>query len=390
MATIDPAALRFLLDLLPIPGPPGEERLVQEYIVAACGELGVPAEAISSDTAHTHSEYGGNTGNLFVRLKGRGQGHWRLLATHMDTVPLAVGCRPRVEGDRVVNDAPGKALGGDARAGCAALLTALRALQEMKGKHPPTVFLFTIQEEVGLVGARELDPSQFGTGLPAMGFEFDGGPTDKLITGIVGAERLNIDIQGIPTHTARLEKGASAAMVGAIALAELGRQGWVGKVEKASGSGRSNLGILQGGQSSNTVMPKLYGLAEFRSFSHAFRQQMIAAWQDAFRRAADQVTNDEGSRCGVSFSPGPTYEAFSLPPDAPAVLHALAAARHCGIQPELASNEGGMDSNHLVALGIPTAAIGIGAFGAHSEEEYVDLKEYETCCRMALALATLE
>ena len=80
-----------------------------------------------------------------------------MFSTHMDTVPGAVDTRPRIEGDDIVSDVEGKALGGDNRSGCAVVLQVARALIAKNGDHPPVTLVFFIQEEVGLVGARGLD-----------------------------------------------------------------------------------------------------------------------------------------------------------------------------------------------------------------------------------------
>lgn len=390
MSYDEKAALKYLLELLPIPGPPGDERKVADYIRSECAALGIPRDCISNDNAQAQSEYGGNTGNLFIRLDGQTRGKRRMLATHMDTVPIAVGCKPRVEGNRVVNQAREKALGGDARAGCAALLHGLRALQAMKGNHPPVTICFTVQEEVGLVGARGLDRSRLGPELPAMAFNFDGGPSDELVTAIIGTERLNIDIEGVAAHGGEPQKGVSAALIEALALAEVGRRGWFGQVEKPEGSAKSNLGILRGGRGSNVVMPELHILAEVRSHSSDFRKTVIDAWKDAFSRAAQEVKNTDGVAGKVRFSPGPTYEPFALPDDAPVVQLAEAAARECDIEARLTSHDGGMDSNWFVAFGMPTVSVGIGCMLAHSVQEYVDLEHFANCCRLAVALATTE
>jgi tripeptide aminopeptidase len=383
-------AVKYLMDLLPIPGPSGGEEEVKRHLVSTCLALGVPRRGIHSDRAHEQSEYGGSTGNLFVRLDGRRGGARRLLATHMDTVQPAVGCRPRVKGNRVVNGASGKALGGDPRAGCAALLWAVQELQRRKGDHPPVTFVFTVQEEVGLVGARGLDVAKLGPGLPAVGFEFDESATNELVTAIIGNERMNVRIEGIAAHGGRPQEGASAAMIEAIALAELGRKGWFGCVRKRGGSARTNLGILKGGTGSNVVMPELYALTEFRSHSTPFRKRVIRAWQDAFRRAAGRVKSEDGRAGRVRFSPGPTYEPFVLPRDAPVVRLARQAGRRCGIRLRLVTNDGGTDANHFVAFGIPTVSFGTGAFKVHTPEEYVDLDEFLRSCRLAAAVATVE
>lgn len=384
------AALKYLMDLLTIPGPPGDERKVQRYIVEECLALGVPRKCISMDTAWRQSEYGGNTGNLYVRLDGLRGGPRRLLATHMDTVPGALGSLPIRKDCRIVNRAADKALGGDARAGCAVLLNAIRTLCAKKGDHPPVTFLFTVQEEVGLVGARDVDLARLGPTLPALGYEFDGARSDELCTAIIGAERMNIRIEGIAAHGGRPQGGVSAALIEALALAELARKGWFGYVKKRNGDARTNLGILKGGTGSNVVMPELYALAEFRSHSKTFRKQVIRVWQEAFRRAVQSVRNDAGKIGRVHFWPGPTYEPFALSPDSPAVQLALRAARACGIRPHLVTHDGGTDANHYVAFGIPTVSVGMGSFNAHSPAEYVDLRHFGLACRMAVALASIE
>jgi tripeptide aminopeptidase len=226
------AALDYLLALLPIPGPPGDERLVAEYVREQCRALGVADDAMTCDETQNQSEYGGNTGNLFVRLDGTRGGPRRMMATHLDTVPLAVGCKPRVDGDRVVNENPDSALGADARNGVAALLHCVRQLRSLDGDHPPVTFLFTVQEEVGLVGARGVDVSKLGPERPAMGFEFDGGRTNEIVTAIIGTERMNIEVTGKAAHGGRPQAGVSAAAIEAIAVAELVRDGWFGFVDK--------------------------------------------------------------------------------------------------------------------------------------------------------------
>src|SRR4051812_15859788 len=119
-----------LLALLALPGPPGEEGPVAEHLRRALLDLGVSAGAITNDVAHRRSEYGGTTGNLIVRLDGLRGGPRRLFSAHLDTVPLALGARPRLDAEagRIINGAPGHALGGDNRTGCAVLLQVARAL----------------------------------------------------------------------------------------------------------------------------------------------------------------------------------------------------------------------------------------------------------------------
>jgi tripeptide aminopeptidase len=226
-------AVEDLLALLAIPAAPADEQRVAEHLQRELEQIGVPRAAMATDAANAQSEYGGNTGNLIVRLDGHGRGPRRLFSAHMDTVPLAVGAIPRLDTDgaRIANDAPGKALGGDNRTGCAVLLQVARALCARRGDHPPATLVFFVQEEVGLVGARGLEPGLLGPPRPAMGFNFDGGRPEDLVTRVIGTERFTIDVEGIAAHAGgRPAEGVSAAIIAATALTEPAREGWHGEV----------------------------------------------------------------------------------------------------------------------------------------------------------------
>ena len=138
------------MDLMAIPGRSCHESLVAEWIRKQLQKAGVPASSISTDTAHRRSPAGGELGNLIVRIKGTAPGPHRLLMAHMDTVPLAVGCKPIRKGDIIRPASRTTALGGDNRAGCAAVLTAITEVKRQKLPHPPLTLLFTVQEEIGL------------------------------------------------------------------------------------------------------------------------------------------------------------------------------------------------------------------------------------------------
>ncbi len=382
------SAVNDLLALLAIPGPPGREGQVADHLRRVLIQLGVPPDCIVSDEAHRQSEYGGECGNLIVRLDGNARGARRLFSAHMDTVPGAAGASPRLDADKIVNDAPGKALGGDNRTGCAAVLQAARTLFARNGDHAPATLVFFVQEEVGLVGARGLDVAKLGHPQPTLGFNFDGHHADEFITAVTGTERFTIDLAGIAAHSGmNPADGVSAALIAADALADLDRNGWHGVIRKPTGCGSANVGIVQGGTGSNVVMPALYLLAEARTHDPAFRRAIIAAWRDAFQRAAALRHNAAGRRGDARFGPGPTYEAYALDAEAPVVVTALAAALRVGLKPRCLSDDGGNDANWIVAHGIPAVTIGCGQRNIHMPTEEIDVPEFIRACRLAVELA---
>ena len=397
--TDNSTAISDLLDLLGIAGPSTEEAAVGEHLTRTLLSLGVPGECILRDRAFEGSEYGGQCGNLVIRFPAVGHhpGPARLFAAHMDTVAIAKGCKPRLvppqdetgQGGRIVNDAPGTALGGDDRAGCAVLLQVARALTGPLASfpRPPVVLLFTVQEELGLIGARQLDSAILGFDGPVLGFNFDGCVLSELVTRVTGTERFVVDIQGIASHAgADPAGGVSAAVVAGKAIAELERQGWHGLVQRDGARGSANVGVMQGGTGTNVVMDKMTLRCETRSHDPAFRKRIREVYEQAFRAAAAGTVNREGRCAAVSFGPGPCYESFALSDDVPVVQAALQAARRCGLDLHPVSNDGGMDANWYNARGIPTVTFGLGERQVHTADEWIDLQEFLGACQLAVEL----
>ncbi len=379
------------IELITVPGKSCQEKLISEKIRSLLLEMGVSEENIIFDKAHQTSPYHGEVGNMIVRFPGKRTGRHLLLSTHMDTVPGAVGSLPRLDGQRIVNDAPGKALGIDARCGVAILMAAARSLVALKGDHPPRTMVIFVQEELGLVGSKHLDVSLLGEELPDMCFNFDGGSIEEVAHHVIGTERIAIDLTGVAMHTGRVHQGISCAVIFAEALAELHKAGWVGHVEKDGRIANSNPGILRGGTGSNVTMPALHCLAECRSFDLKFREQVLEAWRQAFRDAVERANQAAEKRevegqASVTFTRGTEYPPYKLPDDAPVVLLAKKAIAASGRQPKLFSHSGGMDTCNIVRMGIPAVGMGMGDRQAHSVNEWGDVPHFLDACKVAVFL----
>ena len=380
-------AVRRVMDLIAISGGSCQEHDVSGWIQKALKDAGVPASAISIDTAHKKSPAGGTTGNLIVKLKGTIKGPRRLLMAHMDTVPLCVGCQPIREGEWIRPKSKDTALGGDNRAGCAVVLTAILETLSQGLDYPPLTLLFTVQEEIGLRGAQFLNASKLGK--PALCFNWDGRDPNSLITGAVGANNLSIRIEGIASHAGvHPEEGVNAAVVASIAMAQLQKSGWHGLVRKGKSRGSSNLGIIHGGDATNVVMPLVTIQAEARSHDRKFRQQIVAAWRDAFEAAIDSVPNATGQCGSLKFEEDVRYEAFRIDEKSDCVLAAKAASESVGLKPVAQICDGGLDANWLALHGYPAVTMGCGQHGIHTERERLFIPEYLAACKVGLALAT--
>jgi tripeptide aminopeptidase len=380
-------ARRLLWELLATPGGSGQEGRVMALIVKKLRQAGTPAEAIEFDRAHLRSPHGGEIGNLVCRLAGTVRGPRRLFLAHVDTVPLAVGARPFRRGRFIVSADRSKGLGADNRAGTAVVLATAIEVLRRRLPHPPLSFLWTVQEEVGLHGSQHANFALLGR--PRLAFNFDGGQTEKVTIGATGGYRMAVHVEGKAAHAGCApEEGISAIAIAALAISNLYRHGWLGRIEKGGRSGTANVGVIRGGEATNVITPLVELRAEARSHHPTFRGEIVRQIQRAFRQAAAQVHNSLGERGRVSFSGRLDYEAFLLPDNDPSLHLAEDAIRELGGRPYRAVANGGLDANWLTARGIPTVTLGCGQLHPHTTEERLDLDEFSQACRIALRLAT--
>ncbi len=390
------AAVERLLQFLRVEGVTGEEEAIGKEIVAALKEIGVAQRAIRFDQANKQIPFPTQTGNLIVELPGRGKlrkAPRLLFMTHMDTVPLCAGAKPKLKGRRIVNEAK-TALGGDNRAGCAVLVTLVAQLAASKMDHPPITLVFTVREESGLWGARFIDQSKLGGAKSA--FNFDGRYAEGVTIGAVGADRWEVEITGRASHAGGApERGISAMLIAAEALAAVHKDGYFGKVIKGRRKGTSNVGPVTGadggpaGQATNVVTDFVRVKGESRSHDAKFFRSITTAYKKAFQDAAARITNSEGKIGKVKFTAHTDYHPFELKKTLPVVVRAVEGVKAAGLTPEIRIANGGLDANWLSRHGIPTVTFGAGQVDPHTVDEWVDLDEFDKACRIAVTLATM-
>ncbi len=389
-------ALSRLIRFLSVEGITGQEKGVADAVLRDLVESGIPKTDIKFDTVKDKIEEEADlpcdSGNLIINLPGTRPGPRLLFMTHLDTVPLCAGAEPERRGNRIVS-ATETALGGDNRTGVAVLGTLAATLLEQAIPHPPLTLLFTVREESGLWGARFVDLQDLGN--PVMGFNVDGQMAAEFTIGAVGAERWEVDIFGKASHAGvHPEEGISATLVASLALAEVYRAGFFGKVRKPGAEGTSNVGSFGGvdglsaGEATNVVTDFAHVKGESRSHDPKVVRQITKVYRDAFFKARDRVKDHKGRTAKVDFYSRLDYHPFRLREGSAVVKHAMAAAREAGFEPKTRIGNGGLDANWLVRKGVPTITFGAGQHNIHTVEEYVDLPEFYQGCVMALALAT--
>ncbi|MEM6366160.1 MAG: M20/M25/M40 family metallo-hydrolase [Planctomycetota bacterium] len=379
-----------------IEGRSGEEKRIADAIIADLLQAGVPPDCITVDDAHLRSPFKGDIGNVIVTLPGDESLPRKLLSAHMDTVPICCGARPLIEDDqtlgRVIRSEGNTGLGGDDRSGCAAIATAVierfgLAKTEPTRLLPPAVVVFLVQEEIGLKGAQFLDVTQIGHVDQA--FNFDGGTMETIRHGAIGGERIDINVFGHASHAGVApQKGVSAITVSAFAIADLHRGGWLGLIEKPDGVGTANIGVIEGGEATNVVTPKVTLRAEARSHDQQFRLKIVKAIRRAFEAAAAETIDVRG-RCGrVEFESRVDYEAFCLNESHPSVIAATEILRRLGYEPRCEVANGGLDANWLFQHSIEAVTLGCGQAAIHTVDEHLLVDHYLDACRFATEIIT--
>jgi len=161
---------------------------------------------------------GSDTGNLILKIKGNRDAVPMMLNAHMDTVEPGVGVKPRYA-DGVFTSSGDTVLGADDKSAIAIIIEVLRVIHERNLPHGPIDVVFTICEEIGLLGAKHLD---FGLVDATFGYALDTYDTKGIVTRAPAANRFEIRVHGRSAHAgADPEKGISAVWVASKAVAGL-------------------------------------------------------------------------------------------------------------------------------------------------------------------------
>ena len=383
----DQHAIDTLIDILAVPGGSGTEGKVADLVKKRLKKAGLPDSAFKDDTAHKRIPHDFERGNLIVKIPGTVRGPRRMFSGHMDTVPVCRGADPVRKGNKIVPKG-NTGLGGDDRVAVAALVLLGEYLLREKPAHPPITLLFTVGEEIGLYGAKEVKYTDLGK--PAMGFNIDGGSPAKLTTGAIGAARWEIEVHGKSAHAGvHPEDGVSATFIAARAIASLEADGWFGNVQKGSQKGSCNIGVIEGGEATNQITDHVFIKGESRSHSTKFVDRIVAAVEKAFTKEAKATRNRAGDRGSITFRAAKDYDAFRLRASEPAVQLAKKAVKQLGHDPVIEVTDGGLDANFLNLKGVPTVTLGAGQHDIHTTDEYVDIPEFLDGCRLVQSLATL-
>lgn len=318
------------------------------------------------------AQCGSDTGNIYCKIQGDLDAEPLLFCAHMDTVNHGgAKIKAVVQGEEVQSGSD-TILSADDKSGIAAILEALRVIDEQKLPHRPIEVLFTVCEEVGLFGSKYADMRRFVSKCAIVPDSL--GHAGNLIVRAPGQNRIYADIYGVAAHAGICpEEGVSAIAVGAEAISHM-------PLLRIDEETTANIGTFTAVGATNIVSPKARLEMEVRSRNAQKLEQYTARMVACLEQAAQQY----GAKVEISVEH--TYAPFALEEENAYVQMAIRACRACDVPVALLSSGGGSDSNNFNQHGIVSFNIGSGMHAPHTTDETLNIAEFEGCARMMLHL----
>ena len=362
--------LETFLTLVRFNSPSRSERLVMEWTAAHLREIGFTVEFDDAG-----EKLGGDSGNLIAFKPGTvPSAPGIFFSSHLDTVEPTPGLEIEIDGD-TIRAKSDTILGADDKCGVAPILEAMTSLHESGAPHGDLQLLLTVCEEIGLKGAKALDPARIKA---KYGFVLDAGPpVGNLTCAAPSQNSLLVTIHGTPAHAGVFpEKGVSAILAASNAISKM----TLGRIDPET---TANVGTIRGGTGRNIVPAEVKIVAEARSRSHEKLVAQTAHMKDLFEAEAAKI----GARAEVEVIE--EYRGYTLSESDPVVSLAARAARALGLPAALKESGGGSDANIFNGCGVPTVVMATGMEAIHTHDEFCRLSDMALDVRWVLEIVRL-
>lgn len=353
--------------------PSKEEGVVADWIKRTLKEE-IGAEVIEDQSS---GKTGSESGNIIARIQGTEKVAPLFFNAHMDTVEPGRGIKIIFKDDIFRSDGT-TVLGADDKSAIAVLIETARLLKEYRVSHGPIEFLFTVCEEIGLLGAKSLDPSLLEA---RAGYALDSSDPEVLINQAPCAIRFKVRVIGKAAHAGlHPELGINAIQFAARALAEVP----LGRIDKYT---TANVGLIHGGKATNIIPEEVELEGEVRSHNPKKLREIQDQILGIFHRIA--LDFKPGRNSGLPLIKTEViddYPLMSVSEEHPLITTASKAAKGLGRKLRLDMTGGGSDANIFNAKGLATVIMGIGMQNVHTTSEYICLNDMAATAELILKI----
>ncbi len=328
---------------------------------------------ISYDSAR--EKVGGNCSNLIAKFKGTVEASPLFLSGHMDTVGPGEGIKVQFK-DGVFRSDGTTILGSDDKSAIAIILEVMDVILENKMDYPPVELIFTVCEEIGLLGAKYFDYSLMES---RFGYILDSTDTEGIVTRAPSANKIRFRVHGKAAHAgAAPEKGINAIQIASRAISKLA----LGRIDAET---TCNIGTIQGGVATNIVPEFVEIHGEARSHDIEKLKSVTQNMINAFQEAADEFKTAEMNP-RIEILVDEDFPGTLIPEDHGVIRLARKAAANLGISLAARTIGGGADANIFFGKGIMAGVLGTGMTDVHTLNESIDIRDMENSAKLVLEI----
>lgn len=353
--------------------PSREEGVVADWIKRTLKEE-IGAEVIEDQSS---GQTGSESGNIIARIQGTENVAPLFFNAHMDTVEPGRGIKIIFK-DGIFHSDGTTVLGADDKAAIAILIETARLLKEYRVSHGTIEFLFTVCEEIGLLGAKSLDPALLEA---KAGYALDSSDPEVLINQAPCAIRFKVRVIGKAAHAGlHPELGINAIQVAARALAEVP----LGRIDEYT---TANVGLIHGGKATNIIPEEVELEGEVRSHNPEKLREVQDQVLETFHRIALDFKSGRNSGLPlIKTEVIDDYPLMSVSEKHPLITTAAKAAKGLGRKLRLDMTGGGSDANIFNAKGFAAVIMGIGMQNVHTTSEYIRLDDMAATTELILEI----
>jgi tripeptide aminopeptidase len=305
-----------------------------------------------------------NYGNLIVKIPAKNTTRTEpvLFGVHADTVKPGKNIEPILK-NGIIRSKGETILGADDKAGIAELFEAIRTA----GEYPPLEIIVSKEEEIGLLGSKNIDRSLLESKI---GFVIDTRNLEDILIGGPSIMRISVTITGKAAHSGREpEKGISSIKAASHAISIL-KEGWIDEETTV------NVGIIKGGEVTNSIPEKTDVEIECRSKSHEKCIHQSKLIKEVFLT----VAKASGARAKVNMELN--TQAYHISENSEVVKIAKKMITSLGLKPNVRIFCGGSDAANYNKKGIEAVVIGKGGEASHTKEENIAVADMEKAVKM--------
>ena len=333
-----------------------------EGIVGLCAHMDTaPAFSGTNVQPRLHADYDGSP----IELEGG-------VVIDPGDCPELLECK----GDTIITSDGTTLLGGDDKAGIAAILGVVEVLRSEPGiEHPTLRICFNPDEEIGR-GAAKFPLEKFGAPLA---FTVDGGFPGELNIETFSADKAVVTFKGVAVHPG-FAKGKmvnaltyAGKLLARLPMAETpectqGREGFYHPTDLSGDAAQCKLSLI---------------LRDFDSAVLAKRGQRLRSMAEALVAEEPRL----GVEVEITEQYRNMYDELSKRPEiAQQLARAIEAA---GLAPRTEPIRGGTDGSQLTAKGMPTPNIFAGGVNFHGPQEWISTRSLALCTCTLLNLVQI-